>query len=390
LHLAYTMSARTTAVSAAIAACLLVFVSPASVATPSISEVVGPLNHKATITIGGSGFGAKPTAAPLAWDDASGSGVAAIWSGAWPDKIAPYNLEYRTPQRGISLPHNHISRYIAGAHAEKQGADGGSNVMMFKAFTLPPSFPAYLYVSWYQRADDHWVFGQDNNFKTFDYSIGGEPYGTEEWYTGYGPPHPDSRTDGAGWGPNDAARSAVGRSLINPDMNGHSFWWNQGVNPMSGKWSKVEFEVKLTDQNDGFIRVVENGSHVLINYMGPTDRYTGKDRTVAIGGYARMTGEPTNWRYYADVYVDTTLARVVLANNANLSKATIVETQVPATWSDSSISATVNLGQFSQGQTAYLFVFDATGTANAAGIPVTAGSGAIAGQPNPPGDVNIH
>jgi len=392
------MAQRDSFFGAAAAACLLAAASQTVIAAPNISQVTstldqktlsataGALNHKSTITISGAGFGTKATAAPLAWDDASGTAVTSTWDGAWPNKISQYNIAYRAPQRGISLPHTHITRYIAGAHGEKQGADGGANVMVFKSFTLPAAFPYYVYASWYQRADNAWVFGGDNNFKTFDYSVGNEPYANSNWYTGYGPPHPGSTTDSPQWGPNDD-----GKSLMNPDMNGHSFWWNHGVNPMSGKWSKVEVELKLTDQNDGFIRVTENGSNVVINYVGPTDKYAGKARTIGIGGYARMTGQPNNWRYYADIYLDTTLAHVVLANNADLSKATIVETQVPVRWADGSIDTVVNLGQFAEGQTAYLFVFDPTGAHNDKGFAVKAGTGVTsAPEPNAPTNVIVH
>ena len=40
-----------------------------------------------------------------------------------------------------------------------------------------PGARAYvIYASWYQRADRRWHFGGDNNFKTFDYSLGSEAY----------------------------------------------------------------------------------------------------------------------------------------------------------------------------------------------------------------------
>jgi hypothetical protein len=355
-----------------------------ALSAPVIQQISGALNHKGTITISGSGFGTKTTGAPLVWDDASGSSIGAKWDGAWPDNDPAYNTAYRAPQRGIDLPHNHIMRYIAGAHAGRAGANGGYNVMVFKNFTLPSSFPQFLYASWYQRADDAWVFGGDNNFKVLDYSAGTGPYDHSNWYCGFGPPNPSSRTSSAQWGPNDD-----GDSLMNPDMKGRNYWWKLGVNPMSGVWTKVEIEVKITNQNDGFIRVTENASHVVIDYAGPTDKYAGNSRTFSIGGYSRMYGQPNNWRYYADTYVDTTLSRVVLANAAKLSSATIVETQVPTAWSANLISATLNLGKFTAGQTAYLFVFDSTGTPNATGFAVTAGGSALP-QPEPPSNISIH
>jgi hypothetical protein len=57
-----------------------------------------------------------------------------------------------------------------------------------------------------------------------------------------------------------------------------------------------------------------------------------------------MQGCSSNWRYYDDVYLDTTLSRVVLADNPVLTLATIIENQIPVSWSDSSIAATVNPG----------------------------------------------
>ena len=101
-----------------------------------------------------------------------------------------------------------------------------------------------------------------------------------------------------------------------------------------------------------------------------------------------MQGYTSNWRYYDDIYVDTTLARVVLAEQPTLSDASIVEVQIPSAWSDSSITATVNLGKFAPGQTAYLFVVDASGAASTTGVAVTAGGTAIA--PNPPSSVDVH
>jgi hypothetical protein len=347
---------------------------------PVIQQVSGALDHRGSITIAGAGFGTKASAAPLVFDDATGNDISDKWTGAWPSRLAGYNTNYYDPMRGIAPPHSHDTRYIAGAHAGNTGAEAGFNVIVYKAISRP-AFPFYIYASWYQRADDKWVFGQDNNFKTFDYSEGSEPYNAwKNWYTCYGPPLPGNVTDPPQW-------SFSGPPLKYPDSNGHNAWWGAGVNPMAGKWSKIEISVKVTDQSDGLLNVSENGRS-LVHYVGPTDNYEGTQRTIAIGGYARMQGYKSNWRYYDDIYVDLGLARVVLANNTVLSRATIIENQIPTSWSDGSITATVNLGQFTQGQTAYLFVVDATGTPNATGAAVTAGG--TASTPNPPQAVTVH
>jgi hypothetical protein len=310
------------------------------------------------------------------------------WSGAWPDCGNPaYAMAYRAPMRGIALPHNHISRYISGAHGENGylgpcGATGGPIAIFWKNRTV--ALPAYTYMSWYQRFDDAWVFNpginnppNDNNLKVYDYSTGTSPMDNNNRYISYGA-GPNNRSETVQWTINDD-----GASMSNPDGNGHNYWWGLAVNPMAGQWAKVEVAVKITNQTDGYIKLWENGA-LKVNYLGPTDKYPGTARNDGIGGYTRAYGSGNNWRYFADAYLDYTLARVVLANSPNLSTATVVEPQIPTNWSASSISVSVNLGKFTAGQTAYMFVVDSTGAASGTGMAVTVGGTASGSSPLPP------
>jgi hypothetical protein len=350
-------------------------------AAPVIQGVSGALNHNATITISGSGFGTKSTAVPLLWDDAStGTSITEKWSGAWPDMLPGYNTGYYAPMRGVPLPHSHATRYIAGSHASNN-ADTGIAVILYKNISAP-AMPYYVYASWYQRLDPQWHFGGDNNTKTFDWSYGTGPYNNpKSWYICYGPPHPSSATDnGVQW------TYENGTPLQNPDQNGHIAWWGRAVNPVMA-WSKVEIAIKVTNDATGYVNIWEDGKQVM-KYVGITDNYGGTPRSIGIGGYARMYNNPTNWRYFDDVYIDTTLSRVVLADTPVLSNATIVENQIPTAWGASSITAKVNLGKFTQGQTAYLFVVDSSGTTNAAGLAVTA-DGQATLKPNAPAPFSV-
>jgi hypothetical protein len=366
------------------AAALLTFAAwtQCAVAAPVVTAVSGTLNHGASITITGSGFGTKTTAAPLLWDDATGTSITAKWSGAWPDQLPGYNLTYYAPMRGVGTPHSHSTRYIAGAHASNTGANSGYNVVLYKNVSMT-SMPYYVYASWYQRFDPQWHFGGDNNTKTFDWSAGTGPYNQPySWYICYGPPHPNSAADtGAQW------TNENGTPLNNPDANGHNAWWGLAADPFT-QWSKVEIAIKVTNQNDGYIKMWENG-HQVMNYAGITDNYPGTQRSIGIGGYARMYGYTSNWRYFDDAYIDTTLSRVVLADTPVLSQATIVENQIPSAWSSGSITAKVNLGKFTQGQAAYLFVVDSTGAVTATGLKVTAG-GTAAAMPNAPSSFQVN
>jgi hypothetical protein len=154
---------------------------------------------------------------------------------------------------------------------------------------------------------------------------------------------------------------------------------------MSGAWAKVEMELKYSNRSDGYIKLWENGV-LKIDYRGTTDRLPGSARTEGIGGYARNYPRTSNWRYFADVYLDYSRARVILGNAPTLEASTVREVQVPAAWSNDRIAVSANLGTFNAGQVAYVYVVDANGFVNQAGLPVTIGGGmaAVPEKPEPP------
>lgn len=85
--------------------------------------------------------------------------------------------------------------------------------------------------------------------------------------------------------------------------------------------------------------------------------------------------------YIDDVYVATgagARARVEMGNASTYSASTNLALITPTAWSDTSITATVRQGSFSDEESAYLYVVHADGTMNANGYPVTIGSGAPA------------
>lgn len=348
----------------------LISVLPAPlVAQPAISGTTGGWTHKATVTIQGSNFGSKATAGPVAWDDASGQNILATWTNVYPNASANsyYNMSYRAPIRGIAPPHSRVGRYIAGAHYEYTDVNAGWDVMVFKTLTNITK-PMRIYASWYQRMDDNWVFDQaapgdanDNNFKCFDWGTT-RPY-VSDWHGEYNP-RPTSAVSTPYWHLNDNATN----------LTAPSTWWGSTamLNPMGGTWSKVEVLLTVSSGTDGLVQITENGS-TRLTYRGSTDNMTGTTRTFGVGGYARSPS-PNNFRYYTDVYFDTSWARVVLGNASTFAACTMRELQVPTTWSSGSITVTTNLGAFKDGQTAYLYVIDSNGNANAQGFPVVLGS----------------
>jgi hypothetical protein len=110
--------------------------------------------------------------------------------------------------------------------------------------------------------------------------------------------------------------------------------------------------------------------------------FGGNGHTIGIGGMLENTGSFA----FDDFYVDYTWARVELGNAPTFSASTVREVQPPTEWSSSRITAKLNRGAFSLGQTVYLYVVDANGNVNAAGYPVVLGGGST---PTPPAPKNL-
>ena len=110
-------------------------------------------------------------------------------------------------------------------------------------------------------------------------------------------------------------------------------------------------------------------------WLDDVDNTTPDVRSEAIlGGYRDDFGTSDiykdNWRYYADIYYDRSWARVILANSEGYTQATIVEPQVPLSWSNTSIVLRLNMGQLTSRDNIYAFVFDSLGRRSSLGHPV--------------------
>lgn len=117
---------------------------------------------------------------------------------------------------------------------------------------------------------------------------------------------------------------------------------------------------------------------------------------LAFGGFYRACdsqipgcSDITMYSYYDDVYMDWSLARVMLSNNQDYRLATIVEPQIPSVWSDGSIVVALNLGKLADSSTAWLFVFDANNNRNEIGYPVTISGGSDITPPAQPTGLTV-
>jgi len=330
---------------------------------PTISTITGIADNDSSLVIEGTGFGTKGTAAPIIWDDCSGSDITVLWDGAWPEAAEqPTSTPvYTTSIRSVPMPHSHSTQYIAG-RAPGTGLGYPNNVMVWKNRTV--SLPCYTYMSWYQCVDP--LFNSGDNFKWSNYSCGTSPYTMDSptnsnWFVQY-----YGGLDGVFIVSDDGATIWNQPPNYTIDYLGNSKYFGESTS-IIGNWVKIELAIYYTASTGGWFDIWENGNLIKSgsaahSYNGPTDAYDGTSRTEAVGGFSRLGGS-NNYRYFSDIYLDYTLQRVVICSTATWNSGGRIETQIPTAWSDESITVTVNQGIFGDGDTAHLFVV------NAAGVP---------------------
>lgn len=329
------------------------------------------IEHGQTVTITGLGFGLKPAAPPVMWDNATGpTSPLDIWDAAWPNQswnvARNEQMARRGIIRGVQPPHARTGRYICGAHnldGHGSSANGGNAVVIWKAF--PAQYPIDIYQSCWMRCDPGWTFSatNDNNLKGYKLAYTNSP-ATSPMAGAV-----DSITVGnpVGWNPTSISDTSIKYHIYGEIVPTHFGSVTDTANVMS-QWTKIEilWSVRATG---GFIRVYENGR--LADAFGVNIPDGPQSlRTVSFGDFARQNNFPSNWRYYTDCYLDSTFARVMLVSDGEFSGglgitegiASVRELQIPIAWSATSIQFQVNLGAFETSGSAQLYVVDSTNT----------------------------
>jgi hypothetical protein len=150
-------------------------------------------------------------------------------------------------------------------------------------------------------------------------------------------------------------------------------------NIKKGEWKRVWTWVKARpdttgsvqfytlDPTQGVITEINDQNTQVFNAVGD------KFEQVNVNGYGRTTDDshPT----FDDVYIASNPARIEIGNKATYDASTKLTVFTATSWSGSQVQSTARLGRFSSGEQAYLYVFDSTNSHNAAGYPVTIGTG---------------
>lgn len=343
------------------AGALLLGMSPLVLAAPSVSGTSGTVSNGATITISGSGFGSKSTAAPMLWDDFEAGSAGNVIAGS-AARIGKWDGDTTAVKYTTAKAH-------AGSKAALHDFVANYNASLNKNGTYPRLYMDFWILTDYvDRPSRNWkpwrLYG-DNDSLQLDYVwlCNGELVNRVE--------------ANAGWSEGD--------------WGGNSYTKNT--------WMHVQlvYNASTPGVADGTIRHMIDGQTYGLNSGAVMTRKTSVNfNQIRIGHYWASDGVDGcaangGARVYVDnVYLDSSWARVELGNASTYAASTKREIQIPSTWSDSSVAVKVNTGTFAEGTTAYLFVTDANNNTSP-GIAIKVGSGSTSTPvvPNPPTSLSV-
>jgi hypothetical protein len=314
---------------------------------PAITGVDGDDMHGTSVTIHGSGFGAKATPAPFKYDDFEGGTLdarvtngwytTASTSGYWPIYSDDYRRSVGAAEKSAYLQHDVVYNSTLGLTGLNWGYGR----------------EAYISTWYYCRTEG----AASRNFKILAWR--GGPAGNWD--------PPNVRVDmypvtNSG----HAYIAACDTSLITQD-------WGIGGNVLEGGWHRLEMFVHTGTagpaDNDGVcLGWRDLGQWWTLRNFEYDFSSQDYDNIYFASYFATDTGSPMPqlWWYWDEIYVDTTQARVEVGNAPTWAACTHREIQIPTAWSDGEITFTVNRGSLISPNT-YLFVVDAGGAVNSTG-----------------------
>lgn len=323
-------------------------------AVPSISSVAGTVSHNSDITISGSNFGTKSTAAPVIWEDfesgTNGNTIAGDWS-----------------------TYTDNSGYVRYSNENQRNSNSSLNSKCFLDEFERDAFyqngldfsSGYVLVDiWGRFSRGNLTTGTGGQIKrwrvckSFSGGSTGYPSATSNWRPNYG--YIDIRCN---------------------DQTDRSIY---GIGePPTETWSHETMLIKINSSvgtRDGICHYYRNNvktSRTDIDWDKTGTNGFGCVRFGEFAGDAASFSEEAT-QYYDNIYIDDTWQRVYIGNASTYLACSVLEIQEPTAWSDSSITVTVNQGSHPNDSTRYLYVFDANNDVNSSGYEITFGAGSSA------------
>jgi hypothetical protein len=323
-------------------------------AAPLISSISGNAEQEQVVVIYGSGFGTKTPAAPMRWEDfesrTAGTKLNTFGWNHMADTLEP-EVSTALPYSGTRSGHCFINY------------SDDDRCYAYYDFESPQTA---IYASYMFRYDFSSGAAVSPNIK-FDRTVSG----------GYGDsPNRGSTKDNVTNNPYYYQNTGNGIGYSMPDEDG-DYKSHAGNSP--GAYHRLESYLQLSsvpNADDGVwyesVDLDEWRNSVEMT-MSSSAAGSTLNRFLLPFYFAMTAGSVTV--YYDDVYIDNTRARVEIGDQPVWGDCASREIQIPSTWSQTSITVTVNQGRFQDGECAYLFVVDADGSSNSTGYPIMIGGG---------------
>lgn len=262
---------------------------------------------------------------------------------------------------GSSGPRYSNDSAHSGSQSIRCSYNGGGNCAF--AYDMPDVAPGQrFYATWWAKYSG----GNNGQWKMFRASEGltivdgNQQLNAYNWY-------------------NDDPIYVQQQNVLHPSRPAQRSLWYGGLYPTSDNtWHRIELDyvagaagtangvvtVRVTKENGTISSATDSDANT--HPDGGSWRYAIWQNYLGNG----ITGVNNIW--LDDLYVQyNTPARVELCAGSTWSNRGKCEIQVPTAWGASSITAEVNTGNFAASSSAYMYVVDSTGTANATGYAVT-------------------
>lgn len=351
---------------------------------PSISTVSGAVIHGNSITISGTGFGTKIPARPYAYanfDDISSNPISSL------SQVSSFTIvEALQPLAGVGVRGTGaLQSYFSDCQSNGCGAgctyycDTGGESQNFNTLIGFYGLPVNTYgQKWYlfRKGRRNFQVTDSFNWKVlrFWYSSA-----SLYWQTGNGNLAEEALPN-AGYG--CAWQSPLSSVCTDSITTAQTRGFGDGVT-----WNTEQFigTPGTSSGVGGFFHAIMNGrTSIRVPYFDYANKIfnmaqgTSRESYIIHDESANEPDPPSgSLTWWDDLYFDMAWSRVMLSNRSTWgtsSSGPLYEIQIPTAWSNTSITAQVNIGELQIGSTAYLYIVDSNGDANQIGYPVTIGN----------------
>lgn len=360
---------------------------------------VSALQEGGITAIYGSGFGQKSSPQPWLWDDLSSPAYSGLSDG---DPIPTRDGNFGHPQHPMA-PYS---------SADHSGTMGSLSYETSPNSVRVPGRPVYSSTGPGGRVNDigrpsmdylfldFWIYSSNiQSNAPSPPNIGQLNKILRVWSGPNFHPHAglcrlsmmaSQVTYGVGLGNGDngeAGRRHFGTNLPE-NLWTHITIWSDG----SGDLTPPEHEGLIKIWTDNILRVDEDGYGYDSTFMGDLDSETGGLTFLGALGFENYSGTTLEGggNYFGDIYIDNTLARVVVGDHPSWSEVSHYEMQIPQRWNSNTIEFIANLGSFNPLEDLFLFVFDSFGNVNSTGFLVSSDGPVLIQSPGQPGQPRIN